>query len=101
MEKRASIPPGLPRQNPTISYWQDPPDAIADHRSTTGLPEHADIIIIGSGITGATIAFNILEQKPETYIVLLEARQACSGASGRNGKPIDLSLHVERNYKKV
>lgn len=86
MDKRAAIPPGLPRPNPTISYWQDPPDAIADLRSTPCLPESGDIVVIGSGISGACIAYNILDRMPGAKVVMLEARQACSGATGRNGE---------------
>lgn len=85
MEERALIPVTFPRDNPTISYWQDPPDEIADLRSTAELPQDADIVIIGSGISGACIAYNILARSPNTKVVILEARQACSGASGRNG----------------
>ncbi|EFQ98772.1 hypothetical protein MGYG_01787 [Nannizzia gypsea CBS 118893] len=85
MEERALIPVTLPRENPTVSYWQDPPDGIADLRSTAELPPDADIAIIGSGISGACIAYNILTRSPHTKVVILEARQACSGASGRNG----------------
>jgi len=43
------------------------------------------IRIIGSGITGAAIAYKLLESEPSVSIVILEARQACSGATGRNG----------------
>ncbi|KAI9804252.1 MAG: hypothetical protein M1833_007059 [Piccolia ochrophora] len=85
MDRRAEIPPGLPRHHPTVSYWQDPPDPICDLRSTEQLPAQADFVVIGSGISGATIAFNILEQRPHASVVILEARQACSGATGRNG----------------
>lgn len=85
MEQRAKIPPGLPRSNPTISYWQDPPDAIADLRTTEELPNEADYVIIGSGISGASIAWNLLQRKPNATVVLLEARTTCSGATGRNG----------------
>ncbi|KAL5315388.1 hypothetical protein ACEPPN_016255 [Leptodophora sp. 'Broadleaf-Isolate-01'] len=100
MDTRASIPVTLPRPNPTISYWQDPPDAqIADYLSSPTVPEIADIVIIGSGITGAGIAWNLLNgddenskeqrnregEKKREKIVMLEARQACSGATGRNG----------------
>ncbi|RMZ78481.1 hypothetical protein DV737_g3878, partial [Chaetothyriales sp. CBS 132003] len=49
------------------------------------LPSSADVVIVGSGISGASIAYNLLVEEPETKIVLLEARQAASGASGRNG----------------
>ncbi|KAI1910437.1 hypothetical protein LOZ12_004657 [Ophidiomyces ophidiicola] len=85
MDQRASIPVTTPRDNPTLSYWQTPPDEIANLRSTPQIPETADLVIIGSGITGASTAFNVLSRAPETKIVMLEARQACSGATGRNG----------------
>ena len=84
-EERARIPPGLPRDNPTTSYWQDPPSDIANHRTTPDLPTIADYIIIGSGISGAFIAYNLLTKQPNAKVLLLEARQACSGATGRNG----------------
>ncbi|KAH7323557.1 FAD dependent oxidoreductase [Rhexocercosporidium sp. MPI-PUGE-AT-0058] len=102
METRASIPVALPRSNPTTSYWQDPPDAqVSDYLSSPTVPETADVVIIGSGITGAGIAWNLLNgdddspkgsgsgnkmgEKKKEKIVMLEARQACSGATGRNG----------------
>ncbi|KAI1380455.1 FAD dependent oxidoreductase [Hypoxylon crocopeplum] len=84
MDQRAAIPVTLPRDNPTQSYWQLEPDEIADLRSTASLPEKADTVIIGSGITGAAVAFNLLGNGASD-IVMLEARQACSGATGRNG----------------
>ncbi|MAB91712.1 MAG: FAD-dependent oxidoreductase, partial [Planctomycetes bacterium] len=42
-------------------------------------------MIVGSGITGAITAYKLLQEKPGASIVVLEARQACSGATGRNG----------------
>jgi hypothetical protein len=86
MEERAKVPVSLPLPNPTTSYWQDPPDSIADLQSTKHLPEHVDYIIIGSGISGTSIAYNLAKKKPDSSILMLEARQACSGATGRNGK---------------
>lgn len=86
MEERGKVPVGLPHVNPTTSYWRDPPDRIADLRTTVDLPSYADYVVVGSGITGACIAYNILERKPKAKVVLLEARQACSGATGRNGR---------------
>ena len=85
MDERAAIPVTLPRENPTQSYWQDPPDEIADLRTTASRPESADVVIIGSGITGAAVAWNRLSLDNAPGIVMLEARQACSGATGRNG----------------
>lgn len=81
-------PVGLPCPTPTKSYWQTPPDDIAD-LETSPLPQETDIVIIGSGITGAGIAWNLFNRcpasEPPPAIVMLEARQACSGATGRNG----------------
>lgn len=85
MEERASIRPGLPLPNPTASYWQDPPSRLSNHRTTTGLPRTVDTLIIGSGITGATLAYRILDQPSSPSVLVLEARTACSGATGRNG----------------
>lgn len=89
MEQRATIPVLPPQPSPTTSYWQSPPDPIlANYQSTNDgtLPEYTDTIIIGSGITGSRIAYNLLSQPtPPPSVLLLEARGACSGATGRNG----------------
>ena len=85
MEERAAIPPGLPRPNPTVSYWQDPPSHLAKQRTTPELPDTIDVLIIGSGITGASLAYNILNVPHPPSVLMLEARTACSGATGRNG----------------
>lgn len=87
MDERVALPVALPHANPTISYWQDPPDAdIADYLSTENVPETADTVIIGSGITGASVAHGLLSsERTVAKLVMLEARQACSGATGRNG----------------
>ena len=85
MEQRASIPPGLPRARPTASFWQESPSKVASHRSTSDLPSTASVIIIGSGITGTSIAYKLLSQADSPSILMLEARGACSGATGRNG----------------
>lgn len=85
MEARAIIPPGLPRTLPTTSYWQDPPSDVANLRTTPDLPATADYVIIGSGISGSCIAYNLLTKRPKARMVMLEARLACSGATGRNG----------------
>ncbi|KAI1175688.1 FAD dependent oxidoreductase [Nemania sp. FL0916] len=84
MDERAAIPVTLPRDNPTQSYWQLEVDGIADLRTTDSLPSEAETVIIGSGITGAAVAYHLTNHGPRD-IVMLEARQACSGATGRNG----------------
>ncbi|KAL8798846.1 MAG: hypothetical protein Q9182_006349 [Xanthomendoza sp. 2 TL-2023] len=85
MDARAAISPTLPRSNPTISYWQDPPHRLSVHRSSSDLPESVSTIIIGSGITGACIAYNVLGRPNPPSVLMLEAREVCSGATGRNG----------------
>ncbi|KAJ5835355.1 FAD dependent oxidoreductase [Penicillium robsamsonii] len=76
--------PGLPRANPTQSYWQHIPHALADVQSSK-LPTDRDFAIIGSGITGLSVAKSLLERHPTATVTVLEARTLCSGATGRNG----------------
>ncbi|KAG2072464.1 FAD dependent oxidoreductase [Suillus decipiens] len=91
------IPPAkLPSRNPTRSFWIDSsPDAnpLAGEGSKDPLPSEADICIIGAGITGVGVAYHLIELlntaslsvKRPLRIVILEARDFCSGATGRNG----------------
>ncbi|KAJ5949778.1 hypothetical protein N7454_001362 [Penicillium verhagenii] len=76
--------PGLPRPNPTQSYWQKIPHELANAQSPS-LPTERDFAIIGSGITGLAVAKTLLEQHPAATVTVLEARTLCSGATGRNG----------------
>ena len=69
-----------------IPFWRTSPHELDAHRSTPDLPSECDILIIGGGYSGASVAYHIFqgnETPPNT--VLLEARQLCSGATGRNG----------------
>lgn len=90
--------PGLPNANPSISYWQLPPlEGVADHQSAQ-FPSEADVVIIGSGISGTSIAWHLLKDANRTTplrVAMLEARQACSGATGRNGGHIRPSSYAE------
>ncbi|KAK8223658.1 FAD dependent oxidoreductase-domain-containing protein [Phyllosticta capitalensis] len=87
---RASRNPGLPVLSPTRPYWlENPPYPELVNIQSRRLPNEADIVIIGSGITGVAVARTLLleaERRGEKKrIVILEARQICSGATGRNG----------------
>lgn len=78
---------GFPKQGgQSLSYWlqQVRNDPLLDHRTTKDLPEEADTVIIGSGITGTLVAKHHLETWPSKSVVVLEAREFCSGATGRN-----------------
>ncbi|KAH0291640.1 DAO-domain-containing protein [Aureobasidium namibiae CBS 147.97] len=90
--------PSLPCPNPTTSYWlEDPPFPELVNIQSEKLPESTDIVIIGSGITAAAAAHSLLDEssrkgQPIT-ITVLEARDICSGATGRNGGHMKCSPH--------
>ena len=89
MEARANIPVGPPVADPLPSYWQNPKSGIAnryDGHLNDPCDNPCNIIIVGSGISGTMIAWNLLNQNPQlNTIMMLEARESCSGATGRNG----------------
>ena len=81
-----NLPAGFPHPNPTTPYWQLPPHPLAHHRTTQSLPTHTvDYIVVGSGLSGAAVAYKLLSRDPMLSVVMLEARTAVSGATGRNG----------------
>lgn len=79
-------PSGLPCPHSSASFWHtEPSPFLLAHRTTDHLPSEVDIVIIGTGITGASIAHYLTAQSTDLSIVLLDAREVCSGATGRNG----------------
>ncbi|KAL4745059.1 hypothetical protein BDW72DRAFT_66941 [Aspergillus terricola var. indicus] len=87
--------PGLPRANPTQSYWQQSPHPLSTAQSTS-LPALTDIAIIGSGITGASVTKTLLEKNGSCRVTVFEARTLCSGATGRNGG--QLAINAAERY---
>lgn len=85
--------PGIPHDTTTSSFWTQTLHPQFAQRSMQPLPPSADVVIIGSGITGASIARSLLQNRarsasstpPHPAVVILEARDICSGATGRNG----------------
>ncbi|KAK4505526.1 hypothetical protein PRZ48_003489 [Zasmidium cellare] len=79
----------FPQQKSTLPFWRTQLDPLDTHRSTEKLPSEADIVIIGAGYSGASIVHHLLEKSKASgmslSIAILEAREACSGATGRNG----------------
>ncbi|POR38256.1 Putative oxidoreductase OrdL [Tolypocladium paradoxum] len=72
----------LPTPNSTHSYWhRNPSRKLLGHRTTAALPPAADVVVIGSGITGTFAARELVAGGKS--VVLLEAREACWGATGR------------------
>ncbi|KNG44371.1 fad dependent oxidoreductase [Stemphylium lycopersici] len=89
----------FPVADAVLSYWRKQVGPIDNHRSTEHLPARVDVVIVGAGYAGASIVHHIVEEcvrsdRPIPSILILEAREACSGATGRNGghlKPDPLS----------
>lgn len=77
---------GLPTEKSTASFWHsEPSQFLLGHRTTPELPTEADVVIVGSGITGASAARFLSEddRAKGLKVVMLEAREACWGATGR------------------
>ena len=91
VEARLKRSPGIPTASPnsatTEPFWMVPPAAVADYQ-TEAWPEQVDVVVIGSGITGTSVARALLdEHKAGLKVLMLEARAACSGATGRYALP--------------
>ncbi|KAH8773563.1 FAD dependent oxidoreductase [Diaporthe sp. PMI_573] len=79
---------GLPVADATLPFWRTEPHDLDTFRSTEALPTECDTLVIGAGYAGVSTLYHLLDSDnaPDpSKIVMLEAREACSGASGRNG----------------
>ncbi|KAF2660961.1 FAD dependent oxidoreductase-like protein [Lophiostoma macrostomum CBS 122681] len=87
MESRGRIPVGPPVADPLPSYWHNPKSPLANviEPGPDSSSNVYDFVIIGSGISGTLIAYSLLKNDPSAKVVMLEAREACGGATGRNG----------------
>lgn len=66
----------------TVSHWYD---ALPAYRPALPGRRYADVCIVGAGFTGLWTAYYLARADPSLRIVVLEARFAGFGASGRNG----------------
>lgn len=76
----------LPTPKSSSSFWHsEPNEFLLGHHTTEDLPSEADVVIVGSGITGTSAARYLIEdgRLEGKKIVMLEAREACWGATGR------------------
>ncbi|VDB83239.1 unnamed protein product [Peniophora sp. CBMAI 1063] len=106
-------PSFFPVSNPTHAFWtHGSPDAnpLAREGSTGDLHKNVDVAIIGSGITGVSIAYHLAnlvkakngQSKEPLKVAIFEARDFCSGATGRNGGhltskgPYEFAYDLER-----
>lgn len=95
-EPTSSAPPqgtttaghGLPVADPCLSFWQQTTRSFPhlNANADSPPPPSAKHLIIGSGISGALTAFELIHSAgvPASDVVILEAREAASGASSRN-----------------
>lgn len=88
-----------PYPNPSKSFWiEEGPNHLKNHHTTDILPNEIDVVIIGSGYSGTSVASNLLLNKnsllhKKPSVLMLEARDVCSGATGRNGGHIRSFYH--------
>ncbi|KAJ7762589.1 FAD dependent oxidoreductase [Mycena metata] len=80
--------PGYPHPTPSLPFWLQGTrsSSLLKHRTTETLPERSKITIIGSGFSGVATAYFLLTgPNPPESLTILEAREACDGATARNG----------------
>ncbi|TVY30611.1 Gamma-glutamylputrescine oxidoreductase [Lachnellula hyalina] len=98
-----SYPPPFPWPSSTLPFWRTELHELDSARTTPELPKETDVLIIGAGYSGASTAYHLCDDNPSPpSIVILEARQACSGATGRNGghlKP-DVYFNIRKYSEK-
>ncbi|KAL3457145.1 FAD dependent oxidoreductase-domain-containing protein [Aspergillus heterothallicus] len=84
---RAPNPAEFPETPETSkSYWiREFKIDFEDECTRAPFPTEVDTVIIGSGITGATVAYQISHAQPGLRVAMVEARGLCTGATGRNG----------------
>ena len=76
----------FPVPDATVPFWRTELHDLDEHGSSERLPSKQDVVIIGAGFAGAACAFYLAKDNNNaTSITILEAREACSGATGRNG----------------
>ncbi|BGP11666.1 hypothetical protein JCM10049v2_007586 [Rhodotorula toruloides] len=85
-----------PHPDPLPSYWLQNFSSVLTHAGMDAeLPQEADVVVIGSGLTGTCFVDELVRlltgdeggrfEGRTVKVVVLEARTFCSGATGRNG----------------
>ncbi len=63
-------------------WWEN---ATRSPAEAPGIPDRADVTIVGAGYTGLWTAYYLLRERPDLDVLVLEAGHVGFGASGRNG----------------
>lgn len=84
--QRPALQPTLPVNDPCLSYWQRTSRAFPYLHANriAPVPAKSKYTVIGSGIAGALTAFELIQRVEPGEVLILEAREAASGASSRN-----------------
>ena len=61
--------------------------------------DRAEIVIIGAGIMGLAIAYNLAQNHGVRDVVVVERSYLCGGASGRNGGGVRAQFSSEENIR--
>ena len=74
-----------------VPYWQKEAHPLEGYQSTPRLPARADVVIVGSGLIGGSAALHLADavKSRGLRVVMLEAGEVSSQATGRNGGNIE------------
>jgi sarcosine oxidase subunit beta len=65
----------------------------------SGLPAQADVVVVGAGIMGLSVAYNLARHHGTTNVLVVDRSYLCGGASGRNGGGIRAQFSSEENIR--
>jgi sarcosine oxidase subunit beta len=63
------------------------------------VPARAEVVVIGAGIMGLSVAYNLARHFSTTDVVVVDRSYLCGGASGRNGGGIRAQFSSEENIR--
>ncbi|KAF2149229.1 FAD dependent oxidoreductase superfamily [Myriangium duriaei CBS 260.36] len=86
------------------TFWQRDRELERPLPCRDQVPTESDIVVIGAGFAGVSSVYHLVKQLkasghlPKPRITLVEARDVCSGATGRNGGHIrpDMYGHIPK-----
>jgi heterotetrameric sarcosine oxidase beta subunit len=61
--------------------------------------DRASVVIVGAGIMGLSIAYNLAKNHGITDVIVLDKTYLCGGASGRNGGGVRAQFSSEENIR--
>ena len=72
-------------------YWFRCARPFENHQSAPDLPNEADVVVIGAGLTGASAAYHVAEMSGgSARVVVIDRGDPAGEASGRNGGNFEL-----------